>query len=149
MTSFKVFLLDFSLIFGIINNMKPKNKTIINQQHRHISPMSEKQQNIQRSLIIDPLNFNKVWSFYEKKIKDKWVAYDATKDYFYFKQLFEDQRNLKRRMMLKPSIIKEISQYIYNLKDAPSYIDMWTAPIKVLKEKGLLKRLFRTKALMA
>jgi len=131
--------------------MKTKTKTTKNQPLRHISPMSLKEQKVSNepSPLIDQINFNNVWAIFEKRNKDKWVAYDETKDYFYFKRIFEHPTNLKRKMMLKPSVLKEISDFFYNFKEAPSYITVWDAPINFLKERGLYHRLFKRKALMA
>jgi hypothetical protein len=106
--------------------------------------MSKIEQQKHTRKFVDPNDFKSVWAFFEKRIEDKWMAYDETKDYFYYKQLFEDKCFAKRKMQLRPSLRKGIERYIYNFEKAPPYIDMWTAPIRILKKSGLLKRLLKT-----
>jgi len=131
----------------IINYMKTPIIPTKSKPLKHIFLMTkeeQEQQNYTRKYI-DPNDFHNVCTFFEKRGgKDIEDAIDETKDYFYYKQMFEDKCFAERRMQLRPSFRKAIERYIYNFEKAPPNIDMWTAPIRILKESGLLKHLLKT-----
>ena len=90
--------------------------------------------------------FSSIFDIYKKRSKDSSLAYDQTKDHLFYKSQFEDHSNLQRRLRLKPSVFHKIVRYLYAFEEPPSYIDLWAAPMSILKESRLHSRILHSRS---
>jgi len=137
-------VLVFKIGSDIVNTMNRSTKHIYKPTYKESIPFRGNGKGSSKASSL----FSSIFDIYKKRSKDSFLAYEETKDHLFYKSQFEDHRNLQRRLRLKPSVFHKIVRYLYSFEEPPPYIDMWAAPIRILKESRLHSRILHSRSPM-